>query len=64
MAHTLGEVEKIIEGWPHPWPELLSLYKQFRDDKLDHALDDAERTRATDEYEGRVMRMVHERHDS
>jgi hypothetical protein len=61
MPTNLTEIENTIKTWPHPWPELLGLYQRFRDESLDHALNDDERKQATDEYRERLLRMITER---
>ena len=54
----VDELEEMIEGWPYPWPELLHLYKHFRDDKVAGARSEADKKRAIEEYEERVMEMI------
>jgi len=58
---TPDQIEKTIAIWPHPWPELLGLYQRFRDEKLDNARSDEERTEATDEYKQWLLRVITER---
>ena len=58
---NLADIERTVVTWPHPWPELLSLHQKIRDEKLDNALDDEDRKRATDEYKERLLRMINER---
>jgi hypothetical protein len=58
---SIAEKEKLVGSWDYPWPEMLSLYQQFRDSRLNKAEDDSERNAIQAEYEQRVNRMITKR---
>jgi hypothetical protein len=58
QMNSTDELEEMIEGWPYPWPELLGMYKQVRDDKIAHAHSEADKKRAIKEYGQRVLEMI------
>lgn len=55
---SLKEREKIIGSWDFPWPELLSVYQQSRDSRLEHADDDSKRDVIKAEYERSIDRII------
>jgi hypothetical protein len=55
---TTSEKEKIIEGWPYPWPQHLSFLRKSRDAKFDAPDSDKQHVRV--EYERQLNRLFEE----
>jgi hypothetical protein len=55
---TTAEKETIVQGWPHPFPETLEVFRRTRDDMLNtpsRTEDEKREIRA--EYEAKLNRM-------
>jgi len=58
---TTAEKEKIVEGWPHPYPEYLALLGWSRDEQLKKPTNTEEDKRKIEaEYEQKLNRMMAE----
>lgn len=59
---TTAEKEKIVEGWPHPFPQTLDVFKHTRDDMLkDPDRTEDEKRKIEADYEAKLDRMLAER---